>query len=400
MTAPARARAVAASLLVLVTFSIWTAGLPAAARADEPIHDYRGVVPVLVYHGIHDAPRPGDTYSITPAELASQMAMLANDGFHAISIAQYIQFAAGDVSALPDRPVLITFDDGRLDSYQGADPILARYGMRATMFVITANASAAKPGYLSWPQLRTMAASGRWDLQEHAHVGHRLIPTGAGRRTGPYYANLIYRNGTRETFTAFKRRVSSDILAGRRLMAGQIPGYEPLAFAVPYSDFGQQRTNYAPIPAWERNWLLRTFKVFFVQDRRVYNLPGNPVGQRYGIRANTTAETLRDWLRQALPAGAWTLGARPKRPKVRRLDVRRRSVLIVFKARGGIDLTATRRRAGRRHRVRVHVSAGGRLRDRRLRPGTVYRYRVVAVSREHRRSRALELRVRTRSRVR
>ena len=151
------------------------------------------------------------------------MAMLAGDGFHAISIAQYARFAGGDVAGLPDRPILITFDDGLLDSYQGADAILARYGMRATMFVITANADAAKPGYLSWPQLRAMAAGGRWDLQEHAHAGHVRIPTGPGGRTGPYYANLIYRNGARERFSAFKRRVSSDILAGRRLMAYRSP---------------------------------------------------------------------------------------------------------------------------------------------------------------------------------
>ena len=260
-------------------------GGPARAAADAPVHNYRGVVPVLVYHGIDVAPRPNQPYTIAQAEFERQMAMLARDGFHAISIAQYARFAGGDVAALPDRPILITFDDGLLSSYQGADAILARYGMRATMFVITAYAGAAKPGYLSWPQLRTMAAGGRWDVQEHAHAGHVRIPTGPGRRTGPYYANLIYRNGVRERFTAFKRRVSSDILAGRRLLAAQIPGFEPLAFAVPYSDYGQQRTNYAPIPAWESGWLQRTFKVFFVQDQRVYNLPGNPIGQRYGVRS-------------------------------------------------------------------------------------------------------------------
>jgi peptidoglycan/xylan/chitin deacetylase (PgdA/CDA1 family) len=382
------------SLFVLTALSISSASAPAAM--DDPVPDYRGAVPVLVYHGIETAPRPSDRYSITQAEFARQMAMLASDGFHAISIAQYTQFAAGDVGALPDRPILITFDDGRLDSYQGADPILARYGLRATMFVITANGETAKAGYLSWPQLSAMAASGRWDLQEHAHAGHRLIPTGPGRKTGPYYANLIYRNGTRERFSAFKGRVSSDILAGRRLLASRIPGFEPLAFAVPYSNYGQYQTNYAPIPGWERGWLLRTFRVFFVQDRRIYNLPGNPIGQRYGIRANTTAGALRSWLRQALPKSALVLShTRPKRPKVRRLRVRRRSVLVVFKVRDGITLKATRRRAGHRRRVRVHVSAGGRLRDRRLRPGTVYRYRVVAVNAAGRRSRALKLRVRT-----
>ena len=387
-----RARVAVGALSVLAALLIWTAD-PAAAAADAPVHNYRGVVPVLVYHGIDIVPRPSEPYSITQAEFARQMAMLARDGFHAISIAQYARFAGGDVAELPDRPILITFDDGRLDSYEGADAILARYGMRATMFVITANADAAKPGYLSWPQLRAMAAGGRWDLQEHAHAGHVRIPTGPGGRTGPYYANLIYRDGARERFSAFKRRVSSDILAGRRLMALQIPGFEPLAFAVPYSDYGQERTNYAPIPAWESGLLQRAFRVFFVQDHRVYNMPGSPIGQRYGVRASTTAETLHAWLRQALPASAWV--ARPKRPKLRRLRVRRRSVVIVFKARDGITLKATRRRAGRRHRVRVKVSAAGRVRDRGLRPGKVYIYRVVAVDAAGRRSPTLRLRVRT-----
>jgi Polysaccharide deacetylase len=391
-----RARAGVGALSVLTALWIWSIA-PAPAAPDAPVHNYRGVVPILVYHGIDAAPRPSEPYSIAQAEFARQMAMLARDGFQAISIAQYARFAGGDVGGLPDRPILITFDDGRLDSYQGADAILARYGMRATMFVITANADAAKPGYLSWPQLRAMAAGGRWDLQEHAHAGHVRIPTGPGRRTGPYYANLIYRNGVRERFSAFKRRVSSDILAGRDLMASQIPGFEPLAFAVPYSDYGQERTNYAPIPAWESAWLQRTFKVFFVQDHRVYNLPGNPIGQRYGVRASTTAETLHAWLRQALPRSHWVSAAptRPKRPKLRRMRVHRRSVVIVFKLRDGITLKGTRRRAGRRHRVRVKVSASGRVRNRRLRPGTVYIYRVVAVDAAGRRSLVLRLSVRT-----
>ena len=221
------------------------------------------------------------------------------------------------------------------------------------------------------------------------------IPTGPGGRTGPSYANLIYRNGTRETFTAFKRRVTSDILAGRRLMTAQIPGFEPLAFAVPYGDYGQGRTNYAPIPAWESGWLQRTFEVFFVQDRRVYNLPGNPIGQRYGIRSGTTTEALRDWLRQALPRSAWVTSTGRSGRSSGRLRARRRSVVIVFRDRDGVTLKATRRRAGRSHRVRVKVSTAARLRDRRLRPGRVYIYRVVAVDANGSRSRVLRLAVRT-----
>jgi len=252
-----------------------------------------------------------------------------------------------------------------------------------------------------------MATSGRWDVQEHAHAGHVLIPTGPGSQRGPFYANLLYRNGTRETFTAFKRRVSGDILYGRELMAANIPGYQPLAFAVPYDNYGQLRTNYAPIPSWESGWLARTFNVFFVQDHRIYNLPGNPIGQRYGIHASTTAEALHQWLVQALPRSAWTtpaptppapkvLPARPRRPSLHGLRIGRRSVLMVFDLRGAATLRVTRRRAGHHHRVLVASGAGARVRDRRLRPGTRYVYRAVAVSGAGLRSRALVLRVRTR----
>jgi hypothetical protein len=394
-------------LLVAVGLAALLGALVTAPRtraAWTPIHDYAGVVPVLLYHGIHANPNPAsDPYSVPGAEFARQIQMLSESGFHAISIAQYARFANGDPSGLPNRPILITFDDGRVDSFQGADLVLARAGMRATMFVITAKASAAKPGYLNWTQLAGAAATGRWDLQEHANAGHVLIPTGPRGQTGPYYANLLYQNGARETFTAFKRRVTNDILIGRRLMAASIPGFEPLAFALPYGSYGQYRTNYAPIPGWESGWLRSAFKTFFVQDRRIYNLPGNPIGQRYGIRASTTAATLRQWLDQALPRSAWInppsapapKPARPKRPSVRRLRIGRRTVVIVFRLRRGETLSVNRRRAGHRRRVPKRVSSHGRMRDRQLRPRTTYVYQAVATGAGGT-SRARQLRIRTR----
>lgn len=389
----------------LLAIAAWVISTPSPATAAwSPVPNYRAAVPVLCYHGIADVtgstPAP---YTLSRAEFARHIAMLADSGFHTISIAEYARFAAGDATALPDRPILITFDDGRLDSYQGADQVLASYGMRATMFVITANAAGPKPGYLSWAQLSTMAASGRWDLQEHADAGHVLIPTAAGK-TGPYYANLLYRNGARETFTTFKRRVTGDILEGRRLMAAHFPGFEPLAFAPPYDNYGQIKSNYAPIAAWESAWLLETFKVFFLQDRRVFNLPGNPIGQRYGIRAGMTAESLNRWLAQSVPPSAVIpepaeptpqARPRPQRPKARLVRAARHQVVIVFRRIGKVRFIAARRRVGHRRKVAVRVR-GRRLRDRRLRAGTAYVYRVIAVDGAGTRSTPLQLRVRTR----
>ncbi len=345
--------------LVAALSAVFIGGAAAApARAVEPavlsIHNYRGAIPVLCYHGIYTgSPRSGDAYSVSVAEFDRHMAMLAVQGFHSVSIDQYVRFQAGDLAALPDRPVLITFDDGRIDSFANGNPILARYGMRATMFVITANASAAKTGFLGWPALRAMAASGRWELQLHAHQGHVMVPTGPGGQTGPFYANLSYTKGTRERFTAFKRRVTEDILAGRRIMAAEIPGFKPLAFAVPYGNYGQARSNYAPIADWELGWLRQTFRAVFVQDRRIYNMPGGMPAQRYGVRASTTAATLRQWLGLALPRSAWMPDApaavhraRPRRPSVRRVRRGRHTISISLRVRDGIE--AARDPAARR----------------------------------------------------
>ena len=69
---------------------------PGAAAAERPSTTIAASFRSSVYHGIDVVPRPGEPYSITQAEFARQMAMLARDGFHAISIAQYARFAGGE----------------------------------------------------------------------------------------------------------------------------------------------------------------------------------------------------------------------------------------------------------------------------------------------------------------
>lgn len=376
---------------------------PADLAAWSPVPDYAGAVPVLVYHGIHDITDPAaDPYAVSRGNFVRQMAMLATDGFHTISLADYARFAGGDASGLPDRPILITFDDGRADSFRGADAVLARYGMRATMFVITARADGPAPGYLGWDDLRAMAASGRWDLQLHAGAGHVRIATGPGT-SGPFYANLRWTNGVRERFSAFQDRVTGDILGARNRMAAQIPGDPLLAFAVPYGDYGQLSTNYRPIPGWEIGWLQSVFGVVLLQDHHVYNLPGQRVAQRYGIHSTTTAAILHDWLASAIPPSAVRPGAaapapvaRPARPRVAgHVRVGRRSVVVRLRAAASVRLVATRRTGRSRRAVPVRIR-GRLLRDRGLRPGTRYRYIIRAVAGDGTRSRALVLAVRTR----
>lgn len=89
-------------------------------------------VPVLMHH--HVSPSAG-MITVSPENFESQIAWLAKDGWTALSTQQYADFLAG--KPVPRKSVLITFDDGYLDNWVYAHPILQKYGMRATVFAVT-----------------------------------------------------------------------------------------------------------------------------------------------------------------------------------------------------------------------------------------------------------------------
>lgn len=98
-------------------------------------------IPVLMYHKVASGKR--EKYSISPEKFASQMEYLSKKGYQTISPDELLGFIkrtsvikAGR-GTLPQRPVLITFDDGYKDNFTHAYPILKRYNFRATIFLIT-----------------------------------------------------------------------------------------------------------------------------------------------------------------------------------------------------------------------------------------------------------------------
>ena len=262
-----------------------------------PVRSYHDAIPVLLYHGIN---RGHDTYSVSRAAFAEQMLMLHESGFNTISIAQYAGFLRGDVRGLPPRPILLTFDDGRLDTYRGADAVLARYGFRATIFVIAGDT--ADPFYLTWDELRTMAESGRWDVQEHAGYGHYLIPY-APEAMGSFYAYRTYSNGVLESWSHYQARVTSDVLWGERQMSEHLPDYRPYAFAVPFGNFGQVGTNDNRIPSFLNGWLTTHFDAVFPAGTPSYTRPTDPHGDliRFEVQTSTSADALYSWLASHAP---------------------------------------------------------------------------------------------------
>lgn len=257
----------------------------------KPLPLNRNAIPVLAYHGINSH---NDVYSVSRRTFATHIEMLHRAGFRSISMRQYVGFLNGERKGLPERPILITFDDGRLDSFRGADKVLARFDFRATMFVIASAADEGGRFYLDWDDLRGMAESGRWDIQEHAGDGHHNVKVDADGKTGPFYAFRRWTKDGTESFDAYRERVTHDVLWGVKKMKKELPGFAPLSFALPYGNYGQLETNDPRIPEFLNGFLKKHFQAVFLVKPSEYTTHKTDRGKlgRFEMHTYTTAGRL------------------------------------------------------------------------------------------------------------
>jgi len=89
-------------------------------------------VPVVMYH--HISPEMGPI-TTSPQNFDAQMKGLVDAGYSTLTCDEFADFLAGKPT--PPKSVLLTFDDGYLDNWVHAHPILKKYGLRASMFVVT-----------------------------------------------------------------------------------------------------------------------------------------------------------------------------------------------------------------------------------------------------------------------
>jgi peptidoglycan/xylan/chitin deacetylase (PgdA/CDA1 family) len=227
---------------------------------------------------------------VAPQEFARQMVLLRHAGYRTIGLDELVRFVERQPVSLPPRPLLLTFDGGRLETWTGSDAILRELGFSAVVFVDVGRVHANDPAYLTWEELSALQRSGRWDVQLQSGTGNRLIRYGPGRdEVGPFYA---YR-GSEEVLGGWRERVFSDITDAEELLARRIPGYRPLAFAPPYGNYGQAGTNDPRIPRELLARLELSFPLVLTQDRSGFARPGarNPIG-RIEVSGNTTEAAL------------------------------------------------------------------------------------------------------------
>ena len=292
MTASAAALIAVTACVLMTACGDSTTPLPAAAGTPHPAPEVtlttdekrawarlppdRSAIPVLLYHGIGPASAFSNaddaSYGVDVADFAKQLTMIARAGYRTIDLQTFIDFTQRRPVELPRRPLPLTFDDARADSWTGADGILSKLGFTAVMFVDVGRVDAGDAEYLTWEQLEALHGAGRWELQLHSGKGHRQIRYGPGDDDyGPFYA--YEQEG--EDFAGWQKRVRSDITWGRQKLSDRLPAVEPLAFAPPYGNYGQDGTNDPRIPDDLLGWLTANYDAVFTQDRNARAKPGD-----------------------------------------------------------------------------------------------------------------------------
>lgn len=158
-------------------------------RMDEA--DYTVDLPVLTYHHVvEETDEPLDSMTVTAAALERQLEALAEAGYHTVSVQELVDYVYHG-GALPENPVLITFDDGYYSNYELARPVLERYGMKGVVFAIGASVGHmeyykdtqyALTPHFGWEEAREMVSSGVLDVQSHTYDMHQWAPFESGSR--------------------------------------------------------------------------------------------------------------------------------------------------------------------------------------------------------------------------
>jgi len=140
--------------------------VPSGTIASQPTPDgvERAVtVPILMYHHV-DGPQPAwDSIrrglTVSPESFRRQMEYLRDGGYESVGLDDLLAYlAVGE--PLPERSVIITFDDGYRDNYTNAFPVLKEFGFEATFFLVTAPIDQGSIDYLSWDEVREMHKAG------------------------------------------------------------------------------------------------------------------------------------------------------------------------------------------------------------------------------------------------
>ena len=145
-------------VILLAAAAVWVMTAPAPTG-----------FPILEYHMVKDGASAQESRYVVPtADFAAQLDYLAAEGYTTITPQDYARARKGK-QTLPEKPIILSFDDGYEDNYRVVLPMLEERGMRAVFYMVTNDIG--QPGYLTWDNLFAMQGRG---MEIGSHTANHL----------------------------------------------------------------------------------------------------------------------------------------------------------------------------------------------------------------------------------
>ena len=135
-------------------------------RGPIPTH-----IPVLMYHHFQETvPENKVSTIVTPEEFEEHLGYLRDNGYNSISFSDLYDYLHGE-KELPEKPFMLTIDDGYTSNYTYGLPLLKKYNAKATIFIVTSfvEKNVNEFDHFTWEQAEEMQSSGFVDIQNHSH---------------------------------------------------------------------------------------------------------------------------------------------------------------------------------------------------------------------------------------
>lgn len=263
--------------------------LPNVCSRDQNVNEFT----VLSYHEIADKSETLESfYAVTPANFERQMRWLMENGYHFVSVEDILKYRKHK-TALPDKAVLITFDDGYQSVYANAYPVLKKYKIPSVIALVgswmRAKDSVDFDGhridrnkFLSQSEIKEMVKSGLVEIASHSCCAHKGI---AGNPQGNMEPALTTRQWLNEKQgyeddKSYQQRVYNDLLENNTFLK-EYTGQQPRVMVWPYGRYN-------------------------IETRKIAERLGMPVGLTLDDGSNTRTTPL--WgLRRILVEGKMSL---------------------------------------------------------------------------------------------
>lgn len=184
-------------------------------------------VPIIMYHSILKS--KSGKYIVNPSTLEDDLKFIKSNGYTTITMTDLINYVYSDYE-LPEKPIIITFDDGHYNNLTYALPLLEKYDMAAVISIVGkytdtyTESDEANPnyGYLRWKDINDLMKSGRFEFQNHTYELHNITRN----RRGCMKMKV-------ESFETYKTVLSKDLSKLQQEFSINT-GYIPNTFTYPF----------------------------------------------------------------------------------------------------------------------------------------------------------------------